>query len=246
MGTREEQFMSYAPEHQDTGKKRWFHKKRLWLLVAIVLFLGVGMAVFNYDAWLNLLGDGGGTIDIKAVPGTRIYIGDKLVGHDAVSFTYYELFRNKTRKPLPIEVTNSEVIELAEFLGPGAEILNSESMGGVGSALLATSGKDLFTRRSDGSLDQVFVFILDWTPPNEPARRFLLPVRLRQGEGRSSSFFTQAETGVTATRNPAYLRALGRPDQSSKTTFDFVVSPPPPKFAKEIQTDGLWEPTREN
>jgi hypothetical protein len=237
--------MSYAAEHQDTGRKRWFHKKKLGLLAAIVLFLGVGVAVFNYDAWLNLLGDGGGSIDFKAVPGTRIYIGDKLVGHDAVSFTYYKLFTNKNRKPQAIEVTNSRVFELTEYLGPGTELLNSESIGGVGSALLHTSGKNLLTRRSDGSLDQVFVFILDWTPPNEPARRFLLPVRLRQGEGHSSSFFMQAAMGVTATGNPTYMKWLGRPDQSSETTIDFIISPPPRKFAKEIETDGLWEPSED-
>jgi len=199
--------MSYAAEHQGTSKERWFHKKKLWLLAAIVLFLVVGVAVFNYNAWLNLLGDGGGSIDFKAVPGTRIYIGDKLVGRDAVSFTYYELFRSKNPKPLPIEVTNSGVIELAEFLGPG-EVLNSESIGGVGSALLHTSGKDILTRRSDGSLEQVFLFLLEWTPPNEPARRYLLPVRLRKGESRSTDFFAQGSIGVTATAKQYVAESL--------------------------------------
>src|SRR5260370_35054407 len=105
------------------------------------------------------------------------------------------MFRQKNGKAPAIEATKSVVFELTEYLGPGTEVLSSESIGGVGSALLRTSGKNLLTRRSDGSLDQVFVFMLEWTPPNVRARRFLCPLRLHRSGDPSAAFFTHGTNG---------------------------------------------------
>jgi hypothetical protein len=234
--------MSYTAEDDKPVEKRSFQKKRFWIIAAIVVLVGTGLILFNYYAWFNMTADGGGSITFNAVGDKRFYIDNKRVGNDTVAFTFRELFGDKNHEPLATEFDPQAIG--TDWLGsrPGAKVLHLESVGGIGSALVHISGKSILARKPDGALDHIFVFLLEWTPPNQPVRRYLLPVRVRKGGINSGNFFTQGASGVTATRNPTYLRILGRPDEESKMTIKFDLSPPPLEFAEEIQTKGLWEP----
>src|SRR6266849_2296429 len=73
---------------------------------------------------------------------------------------------------------------------PGSKILNTGGVGAVGTSNVSFSGNGYLIRRPDGTLDQVFAFLLDWSPPNQPSGQYLLAVRLRKGTGASTAYFT--------------------------------------------------------
>jgi len=209
--------------------------------VAIVVLVILGVAAFCY-AWVTRTPEVGGTFTLKATGDTRFYVYAIKMGDGQVSFSLRQLFGDVFRDPIAVEFKDG-LPELAEVVcGKGAQTLHSESIGGLGGAGVNFTGESILARRGDGSLDQVFVFIFDWTPPNEPARRFLLPVRLRQGAGPSKTWFAQTGSSCIGTGNPTYLRILGHPAKESTMIFDFSPGSPPNKFAEEIQTKGLWEP----
>jgi hypothetical protein len=234
--------MANAADKLIPNGKRWFQKKRFWLIAAVVLLLGTGVLGFYY-AWLNRTPEAGGSLTLREAGDTRFYVNDKLIGKGQVSFSLLQLFGDKNHQPLAIELTDEPSTGLVELVsGPGAQALHKVSIGGIGGAFVNISGDCILARRADASLDQVFAFIFDWSPPNEPAQRFLLPVRLRMGGMPSEILFSQAGQGITARRNPAYLRVLGRSAEENILTIDFTPASPPNELADEIKTKGLWEP----
>jgi hypothetical protein len=72
--------MSLPPEEHQDVEKRWLHKKIPWLIGAIIL-LGTGLVVL-VSMQGGPIPDVGGGLIIEADPDTRIYVGDKRVGHN--------------------------------------------------------------------------------------------------------------------------------------------------------------------
>src|SRR5205823_14362366 len=112
--------------------------------------------------------------------------------------------------PSPSSAVTAEMVS-----GPGATIL--ESQGGPGGAMgLATinvgnSGFWYLIRQEDGQLDKVEAIIIDWSPANEPPRRYLLPLRLRKGSGSSTEFFSLTGSASSTSGGPGFMKAFGRP-----------------------------------
>jgi hypothetical protein len=226
--------MSYAAEQQDTRRKGWLHNKKLLLFAAIVILLGTGVIIL-ISAFSSPIPEGGGLI-IEADPGTRIYVGDKLVGTRKVSFSWGQLLGDENHEALATKVSDNDWGELPA--NEAASILKIDSIGVVNTTNVFVSGSGYFFRRRDGSLDQVFAIILR-SPPNQTRTIFRLPVRLRKGEKPSTPYFT-VRTGLT---NPSsFNRNLGRSPNESTAMIRFTVQIPPSETAEEIETSGLWEP----
>ncbi len=241
--TREERRMSLpAEEHQDV-EKRWLQKKSLWVIATILAFLFVtGLLVFTFVGF-GRTPDVGGGLTIEADPGTRIYIGEKLVGTSQVSFSWGELFGDDRQEGLAEKLPDPNAALRPELvIEPGSKILNTGGVGAVGTSNVSFSGNGYLIRRSDGALDQVFAVLLDWSPPNQPSGRYLLPVRLRKGTGASTAYFTSGSTGTSASSSPEYMRLFGKSPNTSTTISKFTAKGPPPEFAEEIKARGLWEP----
>ena len=127
--------MSSAARQTDTGHKRWFHNKKLWFLVAIVVFVGAGLVILMNAGWSPIPDVGGGLI-IEADPDTRIYVGDKLVGKTSVAFTWGQLFGDSRHSAIATELSDSDQPITAEMLsGPGAIMVSQPS----GKAVAGTS-----------------------------------------------------------------------------------------------------------
>lgn len=229
-------------EHQDADK-RWFQTTSIWIIGAIIFFLLVAGLVLFTVVGFGRTPDVGGGLTIEADPGTRIYIGEKLVGTSQVSFSWGELFGDDRQEglaeklPDPIAALRPELV-----IEPGSKILNTGGVGAVGTSNVSFSGNGYLIRRSDGALDQVFAVLLDWSPPNQPSGRYLLPVRLRKGTGASTAYFTSGSTGTSASSSPEYVRLFGKSPNTSTTISKFTAKGPPPEFAEEIKARGLWEP----
>jgi len=236
--------MSYAAEQHDTGQKRWFQKKKLWLLAAIVFLLGTGLIILMNAGWGPIPDVGGGLI-IEADPGTRIYVGDKLVGTTSVAFTWAQLFGDERHSAIATELSDSDQPITAEMLsGPDATMVSQPS----GKAVAGTWNVDVtqqsahLIRTSDGLLDPVFALILEWSPPNQPSRSYLLPIRLRKGPAPSSIYFDSGGVSTMGAQPPKIMKLLGRSPNETKTKCSYTATNPPRRFAEEIQTKGLWEP----
>jgi hypothetical protein len=233
--------MSLPTQERQDVKKRWFQRKIIWLIGALIL-LGTGLVVFNY-ARLHRTQEVGGRFTLEASGDARFYVNDEFVGNKQVSFTLLQLFGDADDKSVAIKLADLRGAATAELVsGSGAKVLHSTGIGGLGSAFIDITGESILIRRVDGTLDQVLVFIFDWTPPNQTTRRYLLPVRIRKGASPSRDLFIQAESGITAARNPAYLRIIGRSPDENNITIKFTPALPPAEFAEEIKTKGLWEP----
>jgi hypothetical protein len=235
--------MSYAAEQHDThdtGHKRRFQKKKLWLLAAIVVLMGVGLIILMNVGWSPIPDVGGGLL-IEADPDTRIYVGDKLVGTTSVAFSWGELFGDERHSAMAVELSDPNQSITAEMLsGPGATIVSRPSGKSIVATVHVTVTQEspYLIRRADGSLDPVFASILDWFPPNQTSCRYLLPVRLRKGP----AYFDSAGTATMGGSPPRFMRIFGRSPNETRTKCSFKATNPPSQFAEEIQTKGLWEP----
>ncbi|HEV2948674.1 MAG TPA: hypothetical protein VGX70_14970 [Gemmataceae bacterium] len=237
--------MSYAAEQHDTGQKRWFQKKKLWLLSAIAVLLGAGLIILMNAGWSPIPDVGGGLI-IEADPGTRIYVGDKLVGTTSVAFTWGELFGDQRHSAIALELSDEDQPITADMLsGPDATMLSQPSgMAIAGTAnVKVTQQSAHLIRRADGAIDPVFALILEWFPPNEASGSYVLPVRLRKGPGPSAIYFDSGPVSTTGVPPPRFMRIFGRSPNETKTKCSFTAANPPSQFAEEIQTKGLWEPS---
>jgi hypothetical protein len=129
---------------------------------------------------------------------------------------------------------------------PGATILDEQSgLGGsmgLGAIKVRKSGSRYLIRRADGQLDQVEAIVIDWSPENEPPRRYLLPLRLRKGTGASTVYFNLSGSGSSSSGGPSFMKAFGRPPAELRETWRFSAGSPPSQFAGEIKSKGLWEP----
>jgi hypothetical protein len=244
MGTKEENSMSYAAEEQDSGRKRWFQKKKLWLVAAIIVLLGAGLVILLNAGWSPIPDVGGGLL-IEADPDTRIYVGDKLVGTTSVAFSWGELFGDERHSAMAVELSDPNQSITAEMLsGPGATIVSRPSGKSIVATMHVTVAQEspYLIRRADGSLDPVFALILDWFPPNQTSCRYLSPVRLRKGPAPSVIYFDSAGTATMGGSPPRFMRIFGRSPNETRTKCSFKATNPSSKFAEEIQTKGLWEP----
>jgi hypothetical protein len=242
--------MSYHAEAYEDYDRPRFQKKSLWIIAAgILCVLAAGVGILAYAGTRRIPEIGGG-LTIEADPDTKIYLGDKQVGTSQVSYTWEELFGDEEHESIATELPSPASSVTAEMVsGPGATILNSEGRGGGGSGPsginVNTSGFWYLIRRADGQLDQVVPIIIDWTPANEPPRRYLLPIRFRKGFGASTVFFNLSFSGTSSSGGPGFIKAFGRSPSEIKKTWRFSVATPPDKFAEEIKSKGLWEPGRE-
>jgi hypothetical protein len=239
----------YAGDDPDVAQP-WFLRKTTWIIAAIVFgLLVLGLGVFTYVG-MKRIPDIGGGITIEADPDTRIYMGDKLVGTTQVSFSWEELFGDTQHQPMAVELPFPAGAVTPELVsGPGAVVLESQALGGGGTGINAltmmASGDRYLVRRADGSLDQVMAIIIDWTPPNEPPRHYLLPVRVRKGTGDATVYYNPSGSGSSASGGPPFIKAFGRSPIEIKKSCRFSAGTPPGQFAEEIKTKGLWEPGNE-
>jgi hypothetical protein len=235
--------MSYSSQEHQEVEKPWFQKKWHWIVPAIALLVLGAILIIN-SGWSPIPDVGGGLI-IEADPDTRIYIGDKLVGTTSVAFSWRELFGDERHSGIAVELSDPAPAITAEMLsGPGATKLSEPSgMGIVGTGNVQIIQQSAYlTRRADGALDAVFALKLVWSPPNQPSGNYLLPVRLRKGPAPSTIYFDSAGSATTAVLPPRFMRVLGRSRNETKTKCSFTAKSPPPQFAEEIRTKGLWEP----
>jgi hypothetical protein len=236
----------YAGDDPDIAKP-WFMRKAVWIAAAIAFCLLVlGLGVFTYLGMKRIPEIGGG-ITIEADPDTRIYMGDKLVGTTQVSFSWEELFGDSQHKPMAVELPFPAGAVTPELVsGPGAVVLESQALGGGGTGINAltmmASGDRYLIRRADGSLDQVMAIVIDWTPPNGPPGRYLLPVRLRNGPRASNLYYNPTGSATAASGGPPFMKAFGRSPIEIKKSYKFSAGNQPGQFAEEVKTKGLWEP----
>jgi len=153
-------------EHQDADKR--------WIIGAIIFFLLVAGLVLFTGVGFGRTPDVGGGLTIEADPGTRIYIGEKLVGTSQVSFSWGELFGDDRQEGLAEKLPDPNAALRPELvIEPGSKILNTGGVGAVGTSNVSFSGNGYLIRRPDGTLDQVFAVFLDWSPPNQPSGQYL-------------------------------------------------------------------------
>jgi hypothetical protein len=239
--------MSYhADDYQDLDKP-WFLKKNPWIIAAVVFcLLAAGVGIFTYVG-LSKIPDVGGGLTIEADPGTRIYIGDKQVGTTNLTFTWAELFGDERHKPVAIELPDPGAKVTPELLsGGGAKALDSQGLGRSSMTAVTVSGDKYTIQRTDGALDEVFTHVIDWAPPNQAPRRFLVPVRVRKGTGASTAYFYEIGSGYSGSGDgPGFVKAFGKSPTEIKIHWKFSAGTPPAQFAEEIKTKGLWEPSGE-
>jgi hypothetical protein len=239
--------MSYYAGDDPDVPKPWFLRKTNWIIAAIFFsLLALGVLIF-ISVGIKRIPEIGGGVTIEADPDTKIYVGENWLGTTRVSFTWEELFGDQWHNPIAVELADPAALVTAEMVsGPGAKILDSQGGGGAGSSLggIMVSGtcSKYIIRRAEGDLDQVMALVIDWAPPNEPVRRYMLPVRLRKGAGESTVYFDEAGTSSSSGSGPGFVKAFGQSPVEIKKSWKFSAGTPPHKFAEEIKTKGLWEP----
>jgi hypothetical protein len=235
--------MTDQAEGYEDQDKPWFQEKSLWIIAAGVICLLVALVgIFSYVR-MSQIPDIGGDLTLGADPEARIYIGDKLVGTGNATFTWAELFGDGKHPPLAIEMPAPGSAVTPEVLsGPGATFLLSEASSSGGVAEARYSSEKHWIRRSDGSLDHVFVFIIDCYL--DRPRRYVVPVRIRKGNP-SVTYFFEGGSSMSVSSGPGFIKAFGRSPAEIKIGRGFMPVPPPGQFAEEIKTKGLWEPAGE-
>jgi len=178
----------YCPGDDPDVVQPWFLRKKTWIIAGIVIVvLVVGLGIYSYLGMKKVPEVGGG-LTLEADPDTKIYVGENWVGTTQVTLTWDELLGDNSHKPMAEELSNPGTPVTAEQVsGPGAVVLDSQTIGGGGSGtsglMVTSSGFRYLIRRANAELDQVTAIVIDWAPANGRPRRFLLPVRLRKGEG---------------------------------------------------------------
>ncbi len=236
--------MSIPSEEHPVVERRWFRQKSVGMIRRlVVLLLGAGLVVFIF-VWFGREVEVGGGLIIEADPDTRIYIGEKLLGTTQVTLAWAELIGDGRHKPLAIELSSPASSVTAEMLsGPGATVLEIQEARYGGWSTVSASPFGYLIRRADGQLDEVVAIIINWQPVMHRLpvmetlrpRRYLLPVRLRNGSGKITVFVNPRGSGSPT----EFLK-----DRVNKMKWSWTFSPgsPPNQFAKEIKTKGLWEP----
>ncbi len=235
--------MCNTAEEYGSAEKRWFQKRNTWIIGAVIVLL-LGVVVFiSVDT--SPIPDVGGGLIIEADPGTRIYVGDKVVGTTGVAFSWGELFGDERHSAIAVELSDPDISITAEMLsGPDATMISHPSGMGIGGTanVQVTQQSAHLIRRLDGALDPVFALILIWSPPNQPSGSYVLPIRLRKGPAPSAIYFDSVGLATTGVPPPRFMRILGRSPNETKTKCSFTAKSPPAQFAEEIKTKGLWEP----
>ena len=184
-----------------------------------------------------------GGLTIEADPNTRIYFGDRQFVDEnedraVVYLLWPEIIGDEKHRTGALQLPDANTTVTPEMVsGAGAKLLVSQGIGSGGSQIAKISGDEYWIRRADGSLDHVFAIVIDWTPPDQPPRRFLLPVRVRKGKGTSTVFFSASGSGSSTSFGPGSIEV--------KVFRKFTAGSPPAQFAEEIKSKGLWEPSGE-
>jgi hypothetical protein len=235
--------MSYATENDDSGDKRSFQNLRFWRIGLLIILLATGV-VFLIDASWNPISVMDGGLIIESDSDTRIYVRDKQVGTTSVVFSWGELIGDESHSAIAVELSDPDQFLTAEMLSvPNGTIVSDPSgMGFSGSAHV----RPYLIRRADGVLDHVFALIVEWPLPNHARSTYLLPIRLRQGPAPSVSYFDSAAVATSEDWHPRIMRVFYKSLNERNTKYSFTASHPPSKFAEEIKTKGLWEPSRNN
>lgn len=241
--------MSYLVSDESDVAHQQYMRKRTWIVWGgLMLLLMIGLAILNYVGERTASEVGGG-VTIEAEPDTRIYIGERLVGTTQITLTWQELFGNESQNPIATEMRSASSVVTPELLsGPGAVELDSRILSGSKEFGTADKKKmndsrfDCFIRRANGDLDLVVPIVIDWVPDNEPARRYLLPVRLRKGPAPSTVYFSETFSQNSSRGAAGFMIALGLSRNEIIRKWRFTANRPPEKFEEHIRTKGLWEP----
>jgi hypothetical protein len=217
-----------------------------------VLLTGLGVLVLVFAtlwSWLLYQGmrkvpavAGGVTIDVE--PGVRIFAGDRLLGPGTTFVEWSTLLSQEGQVfVLPLELpAGSPTAE--QLAGPGTKVLQRNPSGGTGTNVVQFTFEEWYLRRADGSLDQIFAVVLDWSGTDATGRRrLLLPLRLRAAAGQPAAYIGPAGHGITGFRDmPQFVRVFGKSPRSCNASWTFRVQPSTNPFAIECQTKGVWEP----
>jgi len=238
--------MSYYHGDDPDVVQPWFLRKKTWIIAAILFCLLVaGVGIFAYVG-MRTIPDIGGGLTIEADPDAKIYIGDKLVGTTNVTLTWAEVFGDEKHQSLAVELLDPKGAVTPDLIsGAGAKALDSQGLGSTGLMVMRVSGDKYTMRRADGALDEVFGYVFFWDPPGQPPRLFLLPIRIRKGEGNSTVSFSSTGSGSSASSGPNIVKAFGRSPTEVQETLRFSAGTPPRQFADEIKSKGLWEPSQQ-
>lgn len=235
--------------------RRLLRKRFLWVLLligAVLLLIGVPSAAWLilgpvYAASAKLIGG----VMINDFPTTRIYVGDKFIGVGNAEISWDMLLGLNGMQSPALEVLPGSAMPTAEQLaGPGARDVASPLCVGTGSTKWITTAHECrFLRRGDGSFDLVNVLCIDLNAPSRKPRRFVLPIRLREGDTPSTISFYVAGVSCSQVNTPAALKFLGVQPDRIQICPSFIRGNEPwwggPRDEatwKALQEKGWWQP----
>jgi hypothetical protein len=233
--------MSYAAKEYRSGQMRWIQKKTTWIIGTIViLLLGGGLLVITF-VQISKIPDVGGSLTIEADPDTRIYIGDKLVGTTQATVTWAQLLGNENQEPFALEVSSTDSVTAELISGPGAKILKRRNHGTSHSPTMDDREDSYLMRRADGTMDHVYVWLIELTETNPP-RRLVILMRARKGTAGSTISFERSGGSSSHHSSPGFMKAFGKPPEEFVDFWNLSRYRPPNEFKEEVKKKGYWEP----
>ena len=221
-------------------QRRWLGSKGLLIACGVIgLVLIIAWFVLTFLALRRVPALAGG-VSIKANPGVRIYVGERLFANGNVSLTWDELMREDAAERLATEVEGDTVTAEA-VAGAGAQLLQRTMAAGGSTNIVHSNVLQYLLRRPDGKLDHLLVIQIDLQTPHDPPRRLFVPVRARQSKS-GSAVFLGGNNRFTVTSRAAFLRLFGQSPSELNVSVTFNPTTPPREFAQEIKEKGLWEP----
>jgi hypothetical protein len=222
-------------------QRRWLGNKGLLIACGVIgLVLIIAWFILTFLALRGVPTLAGG-VTIKANPGVKIYVGERLFANGNVSLRWDELYREVTPAHLATEVVGNAVTAEA-LAGPGAQVLQQSVPSRTSTNILDFNECEYLLRRKDGNLDQVLVLLVDLRPPHDRPRRFFVPIRARQG-GRGAPVFLGRNTTLSVTSKAAFLKLFGQSPSELSVSVTIRPATPPRELAQEIKENGLWEPS---
>jgi hypothetical protein len=96
-------------------------------------------------------------------------------------------------------------------------------------------------RRADGTLDHVYVWLIELTGTNQP-RRLVILMRARKGTAGSTISFERQGGSGSHHSSPGFVKVFGKPPEEFVDFWNLCRYSPPDKFKEEVKKKGYWEP----